>query len=56
MPARVVAIYTAAAAFLGLKPKVKTGDLEGRIIKTINASHQSWVEKGWVKEKPSTRV
>lgn len=55
MPARIIAMCTTVAVFLGLKPKPRTEDMEGHIIKTINASHESWVEKGWVEEKLSTR-
>jgi hypothetical protein len=56
MPARVLAICTAAAVFFRLRPRPNLVDMDDRIIKAIDDSHQSWVEKGWVEEKASTRV
>ncbi len=56
MPTRIIAIFNAAAVFVGLKPKPRSEDLESHIIRAINISHQSWVEKGWVEEKSSTKV
>jgi hypothetical protein len=56
MPARIIAIYTAVVAFLGLKPKPAIQDMEGHIMKAIDKSHRSWVKKGWVEEKTSTKA
>jgi hypothetical protein len=48
MPARIVSLYVAVVAFLGLKSNKPTQDqLDRMIVDSVNKSHDSWVARGW---------
>lgn len=52
MPARVITLYMAVVAFLGLKiSQPASQKADERLADVINTSYDSWVERGWV-EKP----
>jgi hypothetical protein len=51
MPARLISLRTAIAAFFGLKPNKQEPDMEQLFVDAYNKSKASWVEKGWI-EKP----
>jgi hypothetical protein len=51
MPARIIAMYTAAAVFLGLRSKEPKPNVEDLIVNSFNKSHQKWIANGWVEEE-----
>ena len=50
MPARIIGICAAMAAFLGFRKEPKA-NVEDLIVNSFNKSHEQWAAQGWVEQE-----
>jgi hypothetical protein len=57
MPARVVGFLVAVGVILGIKrSQPEIHDMDDHLLKAINKSYGSWVDKGIIEKREATRV